>query len=440
MTVAADLPPHVASLGHGVRVELPQLRAPIALLVDDPMPRLNPLYYHRKFFDGAARPRTRTGVPLVRTMRPGFLDRFCDIVRGAGAKGKFSVVPNPFGLGEIDRGFRECPRRDCRAFIETVRARLMPAFDITPEMLTHGHALDLDTGRRLAENEDAWSRQQGVEPLTRYLTHAAAILQRAGLEPNGFTSPWAFGRGVEGAYAQAALRAQQSVNGRALTWFFLDASERRRVMPRMMVLRRARREAVVHIVVGAPDYLWDTQNTMHTAEPYLREREDLFITASGQGRVAALVKSGSFVCLLTHWQSLYSNGTEAGIVVLRRVLRRINRLFGRRVTWMKCSEMARYFAAAKAARARPVGRAVGSGTARGVADGIMITSPFACSEFTISLPAAQSPAGLTVGGSRLTRVPSPVALCSGAWAWSDGRTYLCFDLGETALVMAQRPR
>jgi len=434
--MTTDLPPDVASLGRGVRVELPRLRAPIALLVDDPMPRLNPLYYHRKFFPStgsgqalrAARPRTRTGVLLVRTIPAAFLERFCDVVQAAGARGKFSVVPDPFGLGEIDRGFRDCPRRDCAAFIETVRSRLMPTFDITPEMLTHGHAIDLDTGRRLPENEDAWSRKQGVESLTRYLAHAAAILQRAGLEPNGFTSPWAFGRGVEHAYAEAALRAQQQVNGRSLTWFFLDASERRRVMPRIMVVRRARREAVVHIVVGASDHLWETQDTMRADEPYRRERANLFITASGAGRIGELVESGSFVGLLAHWQSLYSNGTEVGVEVLQRVLARINRLLGRRVAWMKCSEMTRYYAAAKAARARPT------------PDGLVIASPFACPEFTISMLASRPPAGFAVDGRRLKRAESPRALRTGAWAWSRGRAYLCFDLRGTAQIIAERPR
>jgi len=51
MKVMSAAPSHVANLSAGVRAELPMLRAPIALLVDDPMPCLNPLYYHRKFFE-----------------------------------------------------------------------------------------------------------------------------------------------------------------------------------------------------------------------------------------------------------------------------------------------------------------------------------------------------------------------------------------------------
>jgi hypothetical protein len=430
MMNTASAVPHVASLSAGVRAELPMLRAPIALLVDDPMPCLNPLYYHRKFFDRHDPPHNSAGIPLVRMIAPDFLDRFCDVVQAGGARGKFSVVPNPFGLGELDRGFRGCSHQACERFIDTVRSRLSANFDITPEMITHGHALDLDTGRRLADNEDAWSRRQGVESLTRYLTHAAAILQRAGLEPNGFTSPWSFGHGVEQEYAQAALRAQKQVNGRSVTWYFLASSGKHRVMPRLTVLRRGRQEAVVHIVVGSSDYLWETQDTMRADEAYLRQRSDLFLTGQGQGRLADLAGSGSFVAMLTHWQSLYSNGTEAGLVILGRVLARIKRVLGPRVTWMRCSEMARYYAAARAARARAIG------------GGIAIRSPFACPGFTISIPARRPPAALTANGRPLRRIESLHRLRGDAWAWADGRTYACFDLKESSEVLwaPQRPR
>jgi len=423
------LPPHVASLASGVRAEFPLLRAPLALLVDDPMPCFNPLYYHRKFFDGHARPHNRAGYPLVRTIPPDFLDRFCDVVRAGGARGKFSVVPNPFGLGEIDRSVRGCPRRQCRRFIETVRSRLSRDFDITPEMATHGHALDLDTGRRRAENEDVWSRRQGVNSLTRYLTYAAGILQRAGLQPDGFTSPWSFGSRVERHYAEAALRAQQAVNGRSLTWYFLATSDRRRVLPRLMVLRRASGQAVVHIVAGCPDLLWQTQDAARADAACLRAIVDSYLTSDGGGRLGELVASASFAVLLTHWQSLYSNGSEAGLAALAGVLARLKRTLGARITWMKCSEMARYYAAAKAASARAVDR------------GLAIRSPFACPAFTASIPAPRRPGVLTANGRQLRRVESPLRLRNGTWAWRAGRAYVCLDLpAGRDIVLDASPR
>jgi hypothetical protein len=412
----------MASLPQGIFAELPMLRVPISYLVDDPMPCLNPLYYHRKFFSDAKRPQTGSGRPLVRMIPADFLDRFCDVVQTARVRGKFSVVPNPFGLGEIDRGFRECPKRQALRFIRTVRSRLSPDFDITPEMITHGHALDLDTGRRLPDNEAVWSMRQNAATLTRYLAHAADILQRAGLEPNGFTSPWNFGAEVETAYAQAALHAQQHVNGRSLTWYFLAFSDRRRVMPRLMIVNRGAGEAVVHIVVGCSDYLWQTQDTARTDERYVREIADHFITADGRGRIPELVDSGSFVAILSHWQSLYSNGSEAGIAILDRVFRRVRRLLGRRIVWMKCSEMARYYAAAKSARVRPIDR------------GIRIASLFACPAFTISLPTLRRPSAVVVDGRRLRIIASPTGLRPATWAHAGGRTYVCFDLVDTSEI------
>lgn len=421
-----DLPPHVASLSHDVRVETPMLRVPMSCLIDDPMPCLNPLYYHRKFFSGARRPRDRNGRPMARMIPAGFLDRFCDVVEAGGVRGKFSVVPNPFGLGEIDRGFRECTKQQGLRFIQTVRSRLSPSFDITPEMVTHGHALDLHSGRRLPDNEAVWSMRQNADTLTRYLAHASAILQRAGLDPDGFTSPWNFGAEVESAYAEAALRAQKQVNGRSLTWYFLDFNHRPRVMPRLMILDRSAREAVVHIVVGCPDHLWQTQDTQRADERYLREVTDLFITADGRGRIPQLVDSGSFVAILSHWQSLYSNGSEAGIAILGRVFSRIKKQLGARVVWMKCSEMARYYAAAKSARAHSISR------------GVRITSPFACPAFTISVPASRGTAAVMIDGNRLRRLGSPRQLRPGAWALASGRACLCFDLGESAEITLGR--
>jgi hypothetical protein len=400
----------------------------MALLVDDAVPHLNPIYYHRRLHaDDPQRVRNRAGVPWRRTIPLSLLDRFCDVVAAAGARGKFSVVPNPMGLGELDRGFPGCSRRRCRRWVDTVRSRLGRDFDVTPEMLTHFYALDLGSGRFLTENEHDWSQRQSAASLTRYLAHASAILQRVGLDPDGFTSPWAFGEQVEEAMARAALRAQQQVNGRSLTWYFLTIDQRRRrVLPRPMVLRPAAREAVVSIVAGTTDYMWDTMQTTRKGERYASERASLAITAAGRGRIADLVESGSFVALLTHWQSLHSNGTEAGLAVLGRIFTRVNRLLGDRIVWMKCSEMARYYAAAKASRARAV------------AEGIALRSPFTCPGFTISMAARRRPRSIRVNGQALRRVESPLGLRAGAWTWRDGRTYLCFDLEERCAIQSDR--
>ena len=101
-----------------------------------------------------------------------------------------------------------------------MRERFVPAFDITPEVLTHTQALDL---------------------------------KAVGIVANGVTSGCDFGREVEGLYVRAMLSAQKEVNEIPLTWYFLHEEPERRlwsVNPSVMYLEGEKGEAVVSIVSG----------------------------------------------------------------------------------------------------------------------------------------------------------------------------------------------
>ena len=116
-------------------------------------------------------------------------------------------------------------------------------------MLTHWNAVDLSSGCLLPYWEHVWSRDQNRASLLPYLSLALEILNGADLPCSGMTSPWDFGDGVENECAEALLGAQQRVNGRSLTWYFLQSDgESPHVPPRLSVLRPERREAVVSIV------------------------------------------------------------------------------------------------------------------------------------------------------------------------------------------------
>jgi hypothetical protein len=52
------------------------------------------------------------------------------------------------------------------------------------------------------------------------------------------------------------------------------------------------------------------------------------------------------VVLLTHWQSLYTQGTGLGLEGLGTLMERIQKVFGSNLEWVTCSELARRFAAA----------------------------------------------------------------------------------------------
>jgi len=47
--------------------------------------------------------------------------------------------------------------------------------------------------------------------------------------------------------------------------------------------------------------------------------------------------------IVTHWQSLYTQGTELGLEELTVLAERIQKVFGSSFEWVKCSEMARRY-------------------------------------------------------------------------------------------------
>ena len=114
-------------------------------------------------------------------------------------------------------------RRELAEWIAIARERLMGPMDITPEILTHAAAFDLETGALLSENERDWSTHQTAATLTPYIAHALQILKDAGLEATGITSPWNFGQAVETSISAPSARqcdrsAAAGSHGISCTW------------------------------------------------------------------------------------------------------------------------------------------------------------------------------------------------------------------------------
>ena len=53
-----------------------------------------------------------------------------------------------------------------------------------------------------------------------------------------------------------------------------------------------------------------------------------------------VLDAGGWPVLLTHWQSLFSNGLETGLAALDELGRRVREHLSDRVEWMTCSEIA----------------------------------------------------------------------------------------------------
>jgi len=313
---------------------------PISLLVDDGAP-INMMFWH----DTACDHPFLVPNSLVREFA-GLCERF-------GVQGKFSVLPMPSGLGRIDGRLAHVPQRHLHTFLEIVRERIAPRFDISPEILTHFLAHRLAGGYHHL-HEDEWVARASVEEVTDYIALALRILASVGLPATGVTSPWSTGIQHEKQYAEAVGRAQWRVHRRRVTWYFLHVLGAGPGRAPWVSWRNPRTgQAVVSIPTTTDDAFWRTQRpyatTLRASRVAAAAGVDALLTADGKGgRIRELVNQSCPVLLLTHWQSLYSDGTCAGLWGLAKLLERLEKIFGAELAWTRCSRLA-----AQAARSCP---------------------------------------------------------------------------------------
>ena len=316
---------------------MPDPRTPIALLVDDSCPLVH-VYREHAVHVHHREPATADGRPLLEIVPNAFLDRFCDVVESRGMAGKFSIVPSSVSRGGVLRGFDGDAART-RAWLDTANSRLAARFDFSPEGVTHDLAVDLVTGRALDEGENAWSQHQNRETLTPYLAHALDLLRRAGIDCAGVTSPWVFGIQVEPEYQAAIVAAQRQVHGRETSWYFLHMrADHPETRPWVAVRDGPAR--LVSIASNVPDVWWATIDSPRTDGDWIDSVADRALTRDGRdGAVRRVLDAGGWPVLLTHWQSLFSNGLETGLRALDEVGRRIQDSLRDRVRGSTCSEL-----------------------------------------------------------------------------------------------------
>jgi hypothetical protein len=395
-------------LARNLRVERPRNRCPITLLIDDSTPIINPLYYfasqvpknavdyHYKksvdkwYFDSDSNLK----YPIPDTIDQEFVREFAELVDSNEVRGKISVIPYPGGLGRVDRSLRGFPASLVKDYVLTLRGRVTPKFDVSPEILTHTRAFNMNTKKMLnGISEHDWSQKQNSTTLTRYIAFALKILRRAGFEPNGVTSPCNFGLYVEEEYVKAVLDAVKQVLGLKVAWYFLHVDAESQVVDhRVMYLDRARGEAVVSLVGSMRDPFRSSQFTDMVYDSWVRENIDPILTEDGKnGRIANQIISGGCVTIMTHWQSLYSNQSRMGLKGLEELLTRINQNLNGKILWMKCSEIANYIACSSSVLLRPV-------SVDGKSLKIEIRSPFYCKDFTFSLELDSPPHEIALSG------------------------------------------
>ena len=312
-------------------------KTPISLIIDDGSP-VDPLFYEIPGYE------TPFLVPAE------FTRRVADAFERFDLRGKLTIIPMPSCLGRIDQSLKRVPEDHLEGFLKIVRERISPRFDITPEFLTHLRAYNLKTGEYQHIYEDAWISQAPLEEIVEYFVLAFTILKNVGLMATGITSPWVSGIDVEKKYAQALAEAQWKTFERKLTWYFLHMTGWGK--PRLCSVEYEVPEhgqVVVSVPANANDIFWSMEKPTRTERlKFINEGIDRVVSADGRsGRIRELIDAGAPVVLLTHWQSLYTQGTALGLDGLCALAERIRKVFGNSLEWVSCSELARRYVSSK---------------------------------------------------------------------------------------------
>ncbi len=305
-------------------------KIPFSLIIDDGSP-VDPLFYEIPGYE------TPFLVPRA------FTQRVADMFDKYDLRGKLTIIPMPSCLGRLDQSLKRVPEDHLQDFLQIVRERIQPRFDITPEFLTHLRAYDLKRKQYQHIFEDVWITGATPEEITEYFTLAFTILKNVGLDAPGITSPWVSGIDVEKKYVKSLADAQWQVFNRKLTWYFLYATDWGEPRHCTVEYHDAERgQSVVSVPANFADLLWSMEKQPGERVQFIKDNIDKVLSADGRtGRIRQVIDSGYPVILLTHWQSLYTQGTGLGLEGLSALAERIQKVFGNSIEWVDITEMAR---------------------------------------------------------------------------------------------------
>lgn len=366
------------------RVELPRGRVPLSFIIDDStclvnmgkfcMPQFSATYPDRKDYQQPWR-------DWPDEIPDAFVRKFGEWCQQFGVKGKYSIVPYPACVGWLDRVLPGWSQKQLNQSLGLVRELMLPNWDIHPEMITHTRVIDLKTGRPFsdftpAHMENSYPQEDvSVDHLASYLAYALKILKNCGLPCEGITTPGGFGNRVKEKLPLAVSQSVQDVYAPELKHYFkyvVNGSES--TEPKIEFSEaipasgsEENRDFVVNVPAGTGDWFggWDGV-TVSQGEKYCN-------ADATSGRMVDLILRRQPAIMLCHWPGMYCNGAETGFRQFQHVVQAIRGRFGQQTTWMKVSEIARYWAAKYFVRfAADAGRC-------------SLQSRFACPEFTFSV-------------------------------------------------------
>ena len=409
----------------------PLLRTPLSLIIDDSCPVINLTYYwmHQWL---AWRPKHRPdlkparweGDPRVpnlsKTIPADFAKKWGEWCGEQGIRGKFSFIPYPAGQGRVDEGFPDHPKRDLADWLKVAKEVIWPNFDLTPEMLTHSHVVDIKTMALTNQWEQVEWYDPPVEPLTDYIATAMQLLKNAGIPCEGVTSPGAFGKGKEPAYARAILDAALRVNNNPRPFYFLWLKTDPKEMPDVPIwyAEKDKGIAIASIVACSGDWFGGWTG-------FDRGDPDKFITEDLQGgRLVPILEKGLPCVLCGHWPGFYFEREEFGFKVLNTVKKRLDAYDPdkTKTLWMKNSEIGHYWMARELSDITVAGGKV------------TVKTQFPTASFTLSLSDCTA-SRIRFAGLDLREVKSRQDFRSGTFLVEGKTTFLAFPLksGETVI-------
>ena len=276
---------------------------------------------------------------------PLFVRAFGAVCRQYGVRGKFSVVPLPCGLGRLDQPDQVnlVPGDNVRSFVAYAREYIIGNFAVAPELLTHFLAWNLQYGGKEPYCEDTFIARLNSNEIARYVALALEILDNVKLTPSGVSSPWATGADNEENYARGIGMAFRQVLNRDECFYFI--SSRDGFWAPEIKVDTPEAGKVVKLSCNAGDPFWNTANPYEFADAVEQGKAgvDNMLSADGRhGRFRELFEAGRPLVLITHWQSLYSDGRGIGLAALEELLRRVKNVFGSQLEWMDFNELAQW--------------------------------------------------------------------------------------------------
>jgi len=318
-------------------------RVPLSIIIDDSTVLINLNYFwmrDRNQVDGQN--RRWEDVPVVHP--ESFTREFAEFCLEHGIRGKFSIVPCPAAIGRLDHGLPLFSKAQQQSWLKMCRNLIVPAFDITPEMITHSFVVDLENFQPVESGiweQDEWSTLpiEQEELVIEYIATACRILDNIGLTPEGVTSPGGFGGRTLEFYAKVAGIAVREVTGNPTPYFFKRISESPVETP-VWYAERDAGTAVGEIIASTGDKTGSWTG-------YGEVSADYYITEDLQdGLLTKLIDAGEPAILCSHWQGFYGlhNNDRRGFKTFKTVVQRLEELDAKaeKTRWRKCSEITNY--------------------------------------------------------------------------------------------------